>query len=179
VSDEVNLYLFNHIPYSGREFKIVSIASSILSAATPLALGKELYFDARVIELGRPGLALAYYLYRARVGLNNYVSKLYTGLVSKETKRLGEMLEELRMRGVGVSMGWRSTGTCIYTDLAEKVGFNPLTSEKVIVMRRVTRYSGSVSTCLNQLSKAIKSKRYCNTRALQLRTHLQERCEPL
>jgi hypothetical protein len=44
-------------------------------------------FDARIIQLDNPWQAVAYYLYRARVDLNNYASKLYTEFVFKESKK--------------------------------------------------------------------------------------------
>ena len=157
VSDEVNLYILRPLPYGGREFKVVSIASSILSSSVSLTLNKELYFDARVIELESLWHAIAYYLYRARVGLNNYVSKLYTELVSKECRRLGEMVEELRRRGVEVVADWRSTGTCVYVELVEKEGFNPLLGEKVTTIRRAFRTSDSIGTCLEKLVSTVKS----------------------
>ena len=157
VSDEVNLYVLRHLPYGGREFKVVSIASSILSSSVSLALNKELYFDARVIELESLWHAIAYYLYRARTGLNNYVSKLYTELVSRECRRLGEMVEELRRRGVEVVADWRSTGTCVYVELVEKEGFNPLLGEKVTTIRRAFKTSDSIDTCLEKLMNTVKS----------------------
>jgi tRNA(His) 5'-end guanylyltransferase len=157
VSDEVNLYIFGSLPYGGREFKVVSIASSILSSVVSLLLDQELYFDARVIQLESPWQSIAYYLYRARVGLNNYVSKLYTELVSRECKGLGNMIEELRARGIDIDIGWRSTGTCVYAELVEKEGFNPLKNERVVVTRRVLRSSDDVGTCLEKLINIVKS----------------------
>jgi tRNA(His) 5'-end guanylyltransferase len=164
VSDEANLYLFGSLPYGGREFKVVSIASSILSSVASLLLNQELYFDARVIQLDSPWQSVAYYLYRARVGLNNYVSKLYTELVSKESKGLGYMIEELRARGIDIDTDWRSTGTCIYAELVKKEGFNPLKNERVVVTRRVLRSSDDVGACLEKLISIAKSFEACRNR---------------
>ncbi len=95
VSDEINVLLERHVPYGGRLFKLVSVAASKASAHVSLSLGRPLYFDARVIGLESPCEALEYFLYRSRVGLNNYVTYLAhrRGIIPPEhTPKLRELI---------------------------------------------------------------------------------------
>lgn len=157
VSDEVNLYMFKDLPYGGRVFKILSISSAILSSSVSLNLGRELYFDARIILLNKHSLAIPYLLYRARVGYNNYVSKLYSTLVSKELSKLNTMINNLASKGIKIPLDWRSTGSCLFFDTIDKNGFNPITKESVVVKRRIVRYSDSIELCLDTLLKIVKN----------------------
>lgn len=151
VSDEVNLYMFRYLPYGGRAFKIVSISSAILSSFVSLRVGLELYFDSRLIILGKPGNAVPYLLYRARVGYNNFVSKLYTTYISSSTKKLSDMIESLTSRGVDISLGWRSTGSCLFIDSMIKESLNPITGNRVAVIRRITKDTDDMNVCLAKL----------------------------
>lgn len=156
VSDEVNLFMLKKIPYGGRVFKIISISSAILSSSVSLELGRELYFDARVVLLDNLRQAIPYLLYRARIGLNNYVSKLYTVTISKESKRLKDMINDLISKGVEVAMDWRSVGSCLYIDYIDKSGYNPITREYVSVKKRTLSSSDNIDICLTNLLKLIK-----------------------
>ncbi len=73
VSDEINLFLGNHIPFGGREFKLTSISAGIASAQVSMALGRPLYFDSRMVRLDR-GDELPYIVWRARLAAGNYLS---------------------------------------------------------------------------------------------------------
>jgi len=84
--------------------------------------------------------------------------------VSKESKRLGDMIEELRARGIDIAADWRSTVTCIYTELVEKEGFNPLKNKRVVVTRRVLRSSDDVGACLEKLISIVRSFEVCRNR---------------
>ena len=78
-SDEINILLLGpSLPYAGRLQKLVSISAALASSSTSLALGRRLFFDARVVPLEGVDDAKRYVLYRARIALNNYVCLLYT-----------------------------------------------------------------------------------------------------
>lgn len=78
VSDEINLFLGDYTPFGGREFKLVSISSSMASAHVTAKLGKPLFFDSRVINL-EPGDELRYITWRARLAAGNYLSNFGNG----------------------------------------------------------------------------------------------------
>lgn len=159
VSDEVNLYVLRSLPYGGRTFKILSISSAILSSSVSMNLGLELYFDARILVVDKPTLFIPYLLYRARVGYNNYVSKLYTSMVSKSTKKLKNMIEELEGLGIRISLDWRSTGSCLFIDYLTKDGVNPLTKENVIIIRRTINCSDDMAFCISKLMSIVNTSR--------------------
>lgn len=73
VSDEINLFLGDHIPFGGREFKLTSVSAGIASAQVSMALGRPLYFDSRIVRLER-GDELPYIVWRARLAAGNYLS---------------------------------------------------------------------------------------------------------
>ena len=136
VSDEVNILLLSP-PYSGRVFKIVSVIASMLSARVSLELNTPLYFDARVLGLKSAKEFVPYTLYRVRVGVNNFVSKLYHGALPKNvTPKLEEMVRVLKSRLVKWP-AWACGGTLISWSLAIKEGVNPITGEHVRALRRV------------------------------------------
>ena len=136
VSDEANLIFLDYAPYGGREFKIVSVSAGALSAEVTLRLGKTLFFDARVVRLLSCSDALRYVLYRARVGLGNYVQELARarGVIPREhTPPLATYIDKVSFDlelGAGSLMvknvvrgrwrGWRRV------DWSELVGGNPL-----------------------------------------------------
>jgi tRNA(His) 5'-end guanylyltransferase len=76
VSDEINLLFLRHVPYGGRTFKIISVLAAHASAELTAKLGRPLHFDGRVVKLRDACDAASYVLFRARVGLNNYVIQL-------------------------------------------------------------------------------------------------------
>lgn len=151
VSDEINLYMLRNVLYGGRLFKIISVATSILSSFVSLNLGLELYFDSRAISLKRAGLAVPYLLYRVRVGYNNYVSKLYTRYISNSTKKLDNMVSELKGIGIEIPIDWRSSGTCLYLDYVVKERLNPITLQHVKVLRRTIVSTDDLCLCIDRL----------------------------
>lgn len=119
VSDEVSLMMLGpSLPYGGRVEKLVSISASILSSTASLALGRSLIFDSRVIPLEGVDDAKRYVVYRARVGLNNYVGSTLRalGLRMPEGSKLERQLEELEEAGVRMEErpAWEWGGSCVY-----------------------------------------------------------------
>jgi len=153
VSDEVNLIMANYLPYGGRVFKLISIASSILSAHISLILKRPLYFDSRIVKLNNANEIKEYLYFRARVGINNYISKSY-----HQIKKLGitpptkDMLNYLMntMNLVERIKDWEIVGTCIFWDTAPKKGFNPLTKEVVTTERRIIKETSDIEFCINK-----------------------------
>ena len=119
VSDEVSLFWVERgPPYSGRVEKLDSIAAGLLSSMVSLSLGRSLYYDARVVKLYGRVDAARYIIYRARVGLNNYLTSLYhrLGLGRRGvTPHLGEVIEALRGAGVDPAAlpRWALYGSCV------------------------------------------------------------------
>lgn len=140
VSDEVNLVVYPQAPYNGREEKITSIFSGILSSKVSLILNRQLFFDARIIVLYDLAEAIEYILYRARVGLGNYIGSMARrlGLWVKKRPRIHEQLKGLEAKGIRVDSipEWELVGSSITwtTIWVEKV--NPQTKEKIKVKRR-------------------------------------------
>lgn len=137
VSDEVSV-LFRTLPYSGRLFKVVSITASILSSHVSLELSKPLYFDAKAIQLTSVEEFTPYVIFRARVGLNNYVSSLYHSMVEdrRETPPLPQMIEHIK-EVVSHHDSWECCGTLLYWGTRLKDGVNRRTGKRVTVVRRV------------------------------------------
>ncbi|GGP22406.1 hypothetical protein GCM10007981_18340 [Thermocladium modestius] len=73
VSDEINLFLGEHVPFGSREFKLTSVSAGIASAHVSIALGRPLYFDSRIVRLDH-GDELPYIVWRARLAAGNYLS---------------------------------------------------------------------------------------------------------
>ncbi len=155
VSDEVSV-LFQTLPYSGRLFKVVSVMASILSSHVSIELNRPLYFDARVIQLTNIEEFTPYVIFRARVGLNNYVSSLYHSMAknNRETPPLPQMLKHVK--GIIENRdSWECCGTLLYWGTRLKDGVNKRTGKRVTVVRRtiikvnVTSPSDIVKACQN------------------------------
>ena len=156
ISDEVNIFVMNTVPYGGRYEKIISISSGIVSTYTSLSLKKNLYFDSRIIRLRNINDILTYFTYRIRVGFNNYVSSLYHKVFTdKETPHLKVMIDKLRSKGIDVGKvsEWELYGTCILWETYMKKGYNPITHEEVMTVRRRLKALGKLSKCLKHLTK--------------------------
>jgi len=107
VSDEINLLFFRAAPYGGRTFKIISVLASQASAELTAKLGRPLYFDGRVIKLRDNCDAASYVLFRARVGLNNYVIQLArgAGLIREYTPPIEDMLKSVVIEDYELAWG--------------------------------------------------------------------------
>jgi len=158
VSDEVNAVIASPLPYGGRVFKLVSTSASILSSHVSVELGMPLYFDSRVVKLGNLSEAAAYLMYRARVGVSNYISSTYHAVTGGggSTPKAGYMLNYLA--GLGLFKGvreWEVLGSCLTWSYVVKEGFNPLTGEGVKVLRRVVKVSPSYGECVRYLTRRL------------------------
>ena len=141
-SDELNILITKPLPYGERVFKLVSVSASIASANASLYLGKRLYFDSRVVKVGRDEV-IDYLLYRARVCFNNFISSIYHLRLSRSkevTPPTEEMFKEVIKSGLLIGRDdWEVLGTLIKWVEVSKEGINPLTNRRVKVIRRVLK----------------------------------------
>jgi tRNA(His) 5'-end guanylyltransferase len=126
VSDEINLVFLASAPYGGRAAKVVSVLAAHASAELTAKLGRPLYFDGRALMLDDACDAAKYLIYRARVGLNNYVVKLarMSGLVSSRTPRLAELLGRVKIEREDLAWGTfivKESGYREHTDICALV----------------------------------------------------------
>ena len=96
-----------HVPYGGRTFKIISVLAAHASAELTAKLGRPLHFDGRVVKLKDACDAASYILFRARVGLNNYVIQLAkaAGLIHAHTPRIEELLPKVEIEDYELAWG--------------------------------------------------------------------------
>ena len=125
VSDEINVLCLDYVAYGGRIEKLVSISASIASATVSIALGRKLFFDSRIIVLKSDTEVPRYILYRARVGLNNFVSEIFHRVTgSRYTPPLNSMITTLRNLGIDIYREelWKVVGTSIVKKLRIRAG---------------------------------------------------------
>jgi len=141
ISDEIN-YLFIHSVYGNRAVKISSVISAFTSSEVARATGEALYFDGRVITI-KPKEVIPYFLYRVRVGMNNYLSSLYHTQFrerGKSTPSFGEMFKDLEMEGyLRGNEAWAFSGTLLVWETYLKEGVDRKTGRTVWVKRRRVR----------------------------------------
>ncbi|RLE93830.1 MAG: hypothetical protein DRN04_05625 [Thermoprotei archaeon] len=149
-SDEISMFFLKYVPYGGRVEKIVSITASLASANLSLRLKRPLYFDSRIVKVDFHELE-KYYLYRVRIGFNNYVCQLYHKVYKdKETPHLSQMIDELKEQGIdiGKKPSWALYGSLVHWTTVEKIGYNPTTGEQVVAERRVLMATDSLEEAL-------------------------------
>lgn len=107
VSDEINLLFLESVPYGGRTFKLITVLASHAAAEMTARLARPLHFDARAVKLEDRCDAARYVLYRARVGLNNYVIQLAKarGIVKEHTPHLADLLKEVEVGDYQLAWG--------------------------------------------------------------------------
>ena len=148
-SDEISLYL-PKLPFSGRVEKIDSVAASFAASALTLALecAEPIAFDARVIP-ATPAYTLEYLVDRQDEAWRNHINAYcQQALVAEGMKprqaavRLKgmpsqQLHEMMHARGVNLAKtpAWQRRGVLVYKKSAEKEGYNPITKEKVKVVR--------------------------------------------
>jgi len=148
-SDEISLYL-QKLPFSGRVEKIDSVAASFAASALTLALecAEPIAFDARVIP-ATPEYVVEYLVNRQdeawRNHLNGYCQQalISDGMKPRQAAAqlkgmpANELHDLMHARGVNLAKtpAWQRRGVLVYKKTAEKVGFNPITKEKVRAIR--------------------------------------------
>ncbi|WP_054856718.1 tRNA(His) guanylyltransferase Thg1 family protein [Vulcanisaeta sp. JCM 16159] len=136
ISDEINVFLLSYVPFNGREYKLISSMAGLASAMVSNALGRVLYFDARVIPLNDNCRDVArYMLYRVRVGFNNYHIEIAqrSGVVPPEsTPHIDEVVRALG----GPRLTWESLGTCLARARVELEGIDRRSGERIKYVRK-------------------------------------------
>ena len=148
-SDEISLYL-PKLPFSGRVEKIDSVAASFAASALTLALecAEPIAFDARTIP-ATPDYCVEYLVNRQdeawRNHLNGYCQQalIADGMKPRQAAAqlkgmpANELHDLMHARGVNLAKtpAWQRRGVLVYKKTAEKVGFNPITQEKVKAIR--------------------------------------------
>ncbi len=142
VSDEVNVVVYPQTPYNGRTEKILSIFSSILSSKTSTILKRTLFFDARIIVVHSIKDIVKYLLFRARVGLGNYIGSIARrrNLWVKQRPSLREQVSFLVENNIISPLdlaSWKALGSSITWSEKKIARRDPRTSREVVVKRRV------------------------------------------
>ncbi|GAB6943735.1 tRNA(His) guanylyltransferase Thg1 family protein [Vulcanisaeta sp. JCM 14467] len=136
ISDEINVFLLNYVPFNGREYKLVSSMAGLASAIVSNALGKILHFDARVITLNDNCRDVArYMLYRVRVGFNNYhveIAQRSKAIPPSKTPHISDVIKALG----GPRLTWESLGTCLVRVRVELEGVDRRSGARVRYVRR-------------------------------------------
>ncbi len=138
VSDEINVFFTKYVPYGGRVFKIVSITSGIASSLVSLNLGRILFFDSRIVKIDNLHDVKTYILYRARVGLNNYLGSIFAARRYSQrgyTPTIDELVSTLREHLEGPE--WTYLGTLLVKRQVSRKAVNKITGEEVEVKRNV------------------------------------------
>lgn len=137
VSDELNVVCLESLPYGGRVEKLNSISAGIASAVVTLRLGRPLFFDARIVELSSKSEAKDYILFRARVGLNNFVAQFYHARYGyrRQTPRLEQMVYSLQNELRDIEL-WKPLGTCIKKETYIKKAIDKKRGIMITVTRR-------------------------------------------
>ncbi|WP_054841883.1 tRNA(His) guanylyltransferase Thg1 family protein [Vulcanisaeta distributa] len=136
ISDEINVFLLSYVPFNGREYKLISSMAGLASAIVSNALGRVLYFDARVIPLNDDCRDVArYMLYRVRVGFNNYhveVAQRSRVVPPESTPHIGDVIKALG----GPRLTWESLGTCLVRTRVELEGIDRRSGERIKYVRK-------------------------------------------
>ncbi len=136
ISDEINVFLLSYVPFNGREYKLISSMAGLASAMVSNALGRVLYFDARVIPLNDNCRDVAkYMLYRVRVGFNNYhieIAQRSRVVPPESTPHIDEVIRALG----GPRLTWESLGTCLVRTRVELEGIDRRSGERIKYTRK-------------------------------------------
>jgi len=155
ISDELNILVQNYLPYGGRCYKLITTVAGMASATMSILLGRELYFDARIVEVKDNCDAARYMLYRVRVGFNNYhIETLQSSgdIPRDRTPSLREMLK------IKAEISWRTVGTLLTRETRE--------------IQCVDKRSGETRRCLRRVIREITLDEFIESACPELRGRL-------
>lgn len=153
-SDEISVLLPFGWDFFDREVeKVLSISASVASSVFSIALGEAVQFDSRIWIGGLRDSVIDYFCWRqsdaTRCALNGwtYWHLREEGMSAREAtehlmgRNSSEKQEILFQRGINFNdlPGWQKRGSLVVWGVVEKVGFNPVTSEEVVVERRALK----------------------------------------
>ena len=152
-SDEISLYFATDV-FDRRVEKLNSVAAGFASSAFTLFSGAKspISFDSRVIPITKE-LVPAYFSWRQaeawRNHINGYAQKILidSGLSASAAQKKLDGLNAAALHELAFSRGinlaetpaWQRRGICLYHTEYEKEGYNPVTEEKVTVIRRTVK----------------------------------------
>jgi Uncharacterized conserved protein len=152
-SDEISLY-FDTAVFENRVEKLNSVAAGFASSAFTIISGADapISFDSRVIPVTKE-LAPDYFSWRQaeawRNHINGYAQKILTneGMSASAAQKKLDGLNAAALHELAFAHGinlaetpaWQRRGVCLYHEEVEREGFNPVTEEKVTVLRRVVK----------------------------------------
>lgn len=150
-SDEISLLLRPDWDLFDREVeKVVSISASVASATFSLACGERVHFDSRIWIGVDPAQVVDYFRWRMadaeRSGLNSWcywtlrndglnVARATAALSGKSVAEKNELLFQHGINYNNLPI-WQRRGTGMYWEQHEKKGYNPITKEEVVAIRR-------------------------------------------
>ncbi|MFO0893133.1 MAG: tRNA(His) guanylyltransferase Thg1 family protein, partial [Isosphaeraceae bacterium] len=152
-SDEISLLLGRDEMSFGRRLrKMVSVLSGEASARFSLLLGSMAVFDCRISPLPSAEFVVDYFRWRSEDAHRNALNAHCYWLLRKQGRSIGEATESLRgltvaeknelLYRAGVNYNdlpaWQRRGSGLTWEEYERVGDNPVTSEKVVTRRRRT-----------------------------------------
>ncbi len=156
-SDEINVIVQPQaLPYAGRVEKLVSVFSGIASSVASLGLGRRAFFDARVIPLEDFDEARTYVLWRARVCMNNYISKVLHMLGCNVRGGIKERLRaflEVSSKHRFLVEPWRILGSSVTWSRVLVPARDKCSGEEVVVERRRLVVSEGYRACLDALEQ--------------------------
>jgi len=148
-SDEVSLLFLRDkwLPHAGRVEKILSLLAAYATSSFQYRLLRLfryedlVSFDARILETPVFNDVAEYFRWRGFACFRNFLNAYaQTYIGKKQCMRMkGEqVVKELNRVGfnIGKAPSWQRHGTTAYWEPFEKVGYNPLTRERVAVQRR-------------------------------------------
>jgi tRNA(His) 5'-end guanylyltransferase len=150
-SDEISLLFDLGIDVFGRKIrKYISILAGEASAKFSLLLGDAGVFDCRICQLPNENLVVDYFRWRNEDAHRNALNSHCYWMLRKEgynEKDATNYLEQksvaakndlLFSRGINFNdlPNWQKRGIGLYWEEYEKTGFNPVTQESVVAMRK-------------------------------------------
>ncbi|HJJ48628.1 MAG TPA: tRNA 5'-guanylyltransferase [Methanocorpusculum sp.] len=152
-SDEISLYFDTEV-FDNRVEKLNSVAAGFVSSAFTIASGSKspVSFDSRVIPITKE-LAPDYFAWRQaeawRNHINGYAQKLLcdSGFSASAAQKKLDGLNASALHELAFAHGinlaetpaWQRRGICLYHTQIEREGYNPITDEKVTVLRRTIK----------------------------------------
>lgn len=153
-SDEISLlFSINENAFGRKLRKFDSILAAEASAKFSLLLGDVASFDCRISQLPTRENVRDYFRWRNEDANRNALNAYCYWLLRKEGKSGNEATKEIEgkstaekneflfVKGINFNdvPAWQKRGIGFYWDLEEKVGFNPITKQKVRTTRRILK----------------------------------------
>lgn len=148
-SDEASFLLENE-NNNIKTRKLISLIPSAMSVEFSMTVGQQVLFDARIITLDAPDDVIRYFVWRYLDSERNSLNTMaFYQLINKlgdkrQASRELERMNRDKKKELVVTNNphilampyWITGGTLVYYTSEQKEGFNPITKEKTVVMRK-------------------------------------------